>query len=176
MANVLILACVLSMDTLIVSIALGTFGLGRSAKRNLVLLFSSCDSVALLAGWFIGAFWLRDAGALFGRFEGAALCLCAALLVALGWSARGTVQWQRSVKLFYCLPFLLSLDNFATGFSLDIRNFPLSLLVVTGGLASGSMSIFGLRIGSFVRRHSPIPAARLASAGLLRIPTVMSLQ
>jgi putative Mn2+ efflux pump MntP len=176
MAKVLMLACVLSVDTLIVSIALGTLGLGRSAKRNLVLLFSLCDSVASVAGWFVGEFWLRDAGALFGRLEGAALGLYAALVIALGWSTRATLQGQRSAKLFYALPLLLSLDNFATGFSLDVRNIALSLLVVTVGLASGLMSILGLQIGSVVRRHSTIRTVSLASAGLMCILAAMSMR
>lgn len=175
MLKALMLACVLSMDTLIVSITLGTLGLSRPVKRNLVLLFSFCDGVASLAAWFVGAFWLRDFDAVFGRLEVAALCLYAALVIALGWSARGTGLWQRSARLFYGLPFLLSLDNLATGFSFDKRNIPLSLFVVTVGLASGSMSILGLRIGSVVRKYSSIPIARLAAAGPLRILATMSL-
>ena len=47
MAKLLFLAFALSLDTFLVSIALGTTGLGRTAKRNLVLLFAFCEGAVL---------------------------------------------------------------------------------------------------------------------------------
>jgi putative Mn2+ efflux pump MntP len=177
MLKALMLACVLSMDTLIVSIVLSTLGLARPVKRNLVLLFSFCDGAASLAAWFVRAFWLRDFDPVFGRLEMVALCLYAALVIALGWSKRDAILlWQPSGRLFYGLPFLLSLDNLVTGLSFDNRNIPLSLFVVSIGLVSGLMSILGLWIGSVVRRYSSIPVARCAAAGPLRILAAMSLR
>ena len=64
MAKLLFLAFVLSLDTLLVSIALGTTGLGRATKRNLVLLFAFCDGAASLAGGVLAAPWLKDVGIL----------------------------------------------------------------------------------------------------------------
>ena len=79
MAKLLFLAFALSLDTFIVSIAIGTTGLGRAAKRNLVLLFAFCDGAASLAGGVLAVRWLKDVGVLFASVEVSVLCLNAIL-------------------------------------------------------------------------------------------------
>ena len=94
MAKLLFLAFALSLDTFIVSIAIGTTGLGRAAKRNLVLLFAFCDGAASLAGGVLAVRWLKDVGVLFASVEASVLCLNAILIIALGWRARAAVGWR----------------------------------------------------------------------------------
>lgn len=176
MAKLLALAFALNLDTFLGSVALGTLGLGQSAKRNLILLFSFCDGVASLAGSLLAVRFLRDDHFWFARFQASALCLYALLIVAFGWYARTTRQRHRNANLFYALPFLLCLDNLATGLSLSLPGMPASVFAVIVGIASLLMALAGLKAGSMVRRHSPIRLVTLAGAALLCLVAVMSLR
>jgi putative Mn2+ efflux pump MntP len=175
MAKLLFLAFVLSLDTLLVSIALGTTGLGRATKRNLVLLFAFCDGAASLAGGVLAAPWLKDVGILFARVEASVLCLYAILIIALGWYARAAAKPRRDANWLYALPLVLCLDNFMSGLSFN-ASVPLLILAAIVGVSSALMSLVGLQIGSMVRTHLPIRVATFAGAGLLCLVAAMALR
>jgi manganese efflux pump family protein len=175
MAKLLFLAFALSLDTFIVSIAIGTTGLGRAAKRNLVLLFAFCDGAASLAGGVLAVRWLKDVGVLFARVEASVLCLNAILIIALGWRARAAAKPPRDANWLYALPFVLCLDNFVSGLSLNVTSVPLLVLAAIVGVTSALMSLVGLQIGSMVRTHLPIRVVTLAGAGLLCLVAAMAL-
>jgi manganese efflux pump family protein len=176
MAKLLFLAFALSLDTFIVSIALGTMGLGRAAKRNLVLLFAFCDGAASLAGRLLAAGWLKDVGVLFARVEASVLCLYAILIVALGWYARAAAKPPRDANWLYALPFVLCLDNFMSGLSFNATSVPLLVLAAIVGVTSALMSLVGLQIGSMVGTHLPIRVLTCAGAGLLCLVAAMALR
>ena len=175
MAKLLALPFALSLDSLIVSISLGTLGLGRTTKRNLVFLFALCDGIASLAGSMLAGRWLAGFSVLFRTFEVSALSLYALLIVALGSYARSAVRRQRGLNWFYVFPFALCLDNFVTGLSYNSGKVPISLLAVVVGIAGALMSLAGLRVGSMLREHLPIRVATLAGAGLLGLVAAMAL-
>ena len=176
MAKLLFLAFALSLDTFLVSIALGTTGLGRAAKRNLVLLFAFCDGAASLAGGVLAAPWLRDLGVLFARVEASVLYLYAILIIALGWYVRAAAKPPRNANWLYALPFVLCLDNFMSGLSFNATSVPLLVLAAIVGVSSALMSLVGLQIGSMVRTHLPIRVVTLAGAGLLGLVAAMALR
>lgn len=175
MAKLLFLAFVLSLDTLLVSIALGTTGLGRATKRNLVLLFAFCDGAASLAGGVLAAPWLKDVGILFASVEASVLCLYAILIIALGWYTRAAAKPPRDANWLYALPLVLCLDNFMSGLSFN-ASVPLLILAAIVGVSSALMSLVGLQIGSMVRTHLPMRVATFAGAGLLCLVAAMALR
>jgi putative Mn2+ efflux pump MntP len=175
MAKLLFLAFALSLDSFIVSIAFGTMGLGRAAKRNLVLLFAFCDGAASLAGGALAAPWLKDAGVLFARIEASALCLYAILIIALGWYARAAKP-PRGANWLYALPFILGLDNFMSGLSFTATSAPFLALAAIVGVSSALLSLVGLQMGSMVRTHLPIRVVTFAGAGLLCLVAAMALR
>jgi manganese efflux pump family protein len=173
MANAVTFALFLSLDTFLVSLALGTLNIGRSNERRLAALFSLCDGFASLIGHVAGGVFLSEMG-LFGKLGSWVLCGYAGLVFFLGWRVRGTTRLQRGVGLFYALPFMLSLDNLVAGVSLrglDV-SFGLSILLV--GSVSGLMSLLGLRLGSYAGHHSPVPRLALATAGLVTMAAVIA--
>jgi len=174
MAKLLALALALSLDGFLVSMALGTLGLARSARRNLVLLFAFCDGVASLVGSLLAVRFLRDDNLWFGRLEASTLCLYALLIIAFGWYARSTRHGCGNTDLFYVLPFLLCLDNLATGLSLSPPGVPTSVFAVIVAFASALMAFVGLQMGSMVRRHLPIRTVPLAAVALLCLVVAMS--
>ncbi len=176
MAKLLFLAFALSLDTFLVSIALGTTGLGRAAKRNLVLLFAFCDGVASLAGSVLAAPWLKDVGVLLARIEASVSCLYAILIIALGWYARAAAKPPRNANWLYALPSALCLDNFMSGLSFNAASVPLLVLAAIVGASSALLSLVGLQIGSMVRTHLPIRVVTLAGAGLLCFVAAMALR
>ena len=176
MAKLLFLAFALSLDTFLVSLALGTTGLGRAAKRNLVLLFAFCDGAASLAGGVLAAPWLKDAGVLFARVEASVLYLYAILIIALGWYARAAAKPPRDANWLYALPFVLCLDNFMRGLSFNATSPPLLVLAAIVGVSSALMSLVGLQIGSTVRAHLPIRVVTFAGAGLLCLVAATALR
>ena len=176
MTKLLFLAFALSLDTFLASIALGTTGLGRAAKRNLVLLFALCDGAASLAGGVLAAPWLKDVGVLFARVEASALYLYAILIIALGWYARAAAKPPRDVNWLYALPLVLCLDNFGSGLSFNATSVPLLLLAPIVGVSSALMSLVGLQIGSMVRRHLPIRVVTFAGVGLLCLVAALALR
>jgi manganese efflux pump family protein len=176
MTRLLFFAFALSLDTFIVSIALGTMGLGRAAKRNLVLLFAFCDGAASLVASVLAARWLKDVGVLSARVEASALCLYAILIIALGWYAPAAAKPPRDANWLYALPFVLCLDNFMSGLSLNTTSVTLLVLAAIVGVSSALMSLVGLQIGSMVRTHLPIRVVTLAGAGLLCLVAAMALR
>jgi putative Mn2+ efflux pump MntP len=176
MAKLLFLAFALSLDTFIVSIALGTMGLGRAAKRNLVLLFALCDGAASLAGGAFAAPWLKDVGVLFARVEASVLCLYAILIIALGWFARVAAKPPRDANWLYALPFVLGLDNFMSGLSFNATSVPFLALAAIVGVSSALLSLVGLQMGFMVRTLLPIRVVTFAGAGLLCLVAALALR
>jgi putative Mn2+ efflux pump MntP len=176
MAKLFALALALSFDSFLASVALGTLGLGRLTKRNLVLLFALCDGFASLAGCMLAMRFLRDDGLWFGKFQALALCSYLLLIITFARYPRIIRLNHRSANLFYALPFLLCLDNLAMGLSLSVPGVPLSVFAAIVGLTSALMAWLGLQVGSLTRRLLPIRAVTLAGVGLLCFAAALALR
>jgi len=172
MANALTRALLLSLDTFLVSMALGTLRLGRSRERRLAALFSLCDGLASVVGYLIAGVLLSEAD-WFGKLGVWSLCFYAGLIVFLGCSARGAMRFQNGAKFLYILPVILSLDNLVAGISLGGPGVSLGLSFFGVAAASGLMSFVGLRGGSYIGAHSRVPRVALASLGLVTAATVI---
>src|SRR5690242_7116832 len=96
-------ASLLSLDGLVVCLALGPLGPG--ATRRLPLAFALCDGLASLAGPALG---LPDAVAWAHGLAPAAVATYGLLVLALAARIRSA---DRANDLVYLLPVLLSLDN-----------------------------------------------------------------
>ena len=162
MTKLVMLALVLSFDTLLASISLGTLGLERSMKRNLVFLFALCDGVASLAGSVLstrvlggGSFWPA-------ALQGITVSFYLLLIVAFAVYEPAIRRNHRGFALFYALPVVLCLDNLTSGLSQSLTGIDLSVAAVTVGVVSGLMACAGLLIGSEVRRLLPVRAAIIA--------------
>ena len=167
MAKLLAFALALSFDSFLVSIALGTLELGRSTRRNLVLLFALCDGLASLAGVILSERFAGTERLCFGKFQPFVLSLYLLVIFAIARYAPILRLNHRSTFILYVLPFLLSLDNFVAGTSLNLPAVPLPLFTLIVGLASALAAGFGLRFGLLARRHLPIRTLQFARAGLL---------
>ena len=176
MAKLFVLAFALSLDSFIVSIALGMLSLGRTAKRTLVLLFALCDAAASLSASVVTARWLKDTSFPLGKTEASALCFYALLIITLAWSSRAAVPSPRYANWFYALPFVLCLDNFVSGLSFSLHGVSPWILFAVVGMASAWMALVGLQIGSMIRTRLPIRAVALAEAGLLCLLAVLVLR
>jgi putative Mn2+ efflux pump MntP len=176
MAKLVALTLALSFDSFLVSIALGTLGPGRWARRNLVLLFASCDGFASLAGCMFSVRFLGNDSLRFEKFQVFALCSYLLLIIAFARYPRSIRLNPRSANLFYALPFLLCLDNLTTALSLGLPGIPLPVYAVIVGLASALAAWLGLQVGSVARRHLPIRALPLAGVGLLCFVAALALR
>jgi putative Mn2+ efflux pump MntP len=176
MAKLLALALALGFDSLLGSVALGTLGLGRSARRNLVLLFALCDGFASLAGCVLSVRFLGNDSLWLGKLQAFAMCLYLLLIIVFAQYARVIRLNHGSANLFYALPFLLCLDNLAAGLSLSLPGVPPAVFAAIVGLASALMASLGLQVGSVACRDLPIRAATLAGVGLLCFVAALSLR
>jgi putative Mn2+ efflux pump MntP len=162
------LALLLSLDSFVVCIALGTFVSGRATRRRLVLAFGGCDALATLAGAAHGPLatigWMGNAGpALLGVYG-------IAVLLA-GWWGRAVAGDRR---VLFALPVLLSLDNLVVGAG-STAGIATALWSAMAGLASGTMALAGLMLGEALTRRLRIPAWTLAGTSLLAAAAVLVL-
>jgi len=167
MVKLLAFALALSFDSFVVSIALGMLELARSTRRNLVVLFALCDGLASLAGFILSERFVGTERLWFGKFQPFVLCLCLLVIFAMARYAPIVRLNHRSTNILYVLPFLLSLDNFVAGISLNQPAVALPVFPLILGLASAPAAWFGLQFGLLARRHLPIRALQFARANLL---------
>src|SRR5215467_12516945 len=73
MAKLLALALALGFDSFLVCTALGTLDIGRTARRNLILLFALCDGIASLMGGIFSARFVGVANLWMGQLQVVAL-------------------------------------------------------------------------------------------------------
>jgi len=165
MLQVLLLASMLSIDSLIASMALGMLGLRRLSVAIVVVLFGACDVAATLAGGLASSFLVNES-VVATKFEAVTLLLYAAILARIWYILRAKSGTPR-IQWFYLLPVLLSADNFFLGVSRDVRSVPTWLWLTSLGLISASMSVLGFRIGSGMRARSSAAVLNTSCVGLL---------
>ena len=162
MAELLALACLLALDTLRVTVALGAAGAPRSLDRRLAGSFAVFEAAAPVVGFAAGATVAATATAV-------AAVTAPVVLVAYGVSvllAPGRTNATTTRRLVLVLPLSLSLDNMLAGAALGMLGVSIVAAAPLLGVVSGATALLGLRIGriastSFGRRAEVVAAVAL---------------
>jgi putative Mn2+ efflux pump MntP len=150
----------LSLDSLVVSLALGPLLRPPSAYVRLALAFGACDALAYLIGgslgWHIGGEWVRQASVLL------VFCYGLYVLAVAVLSLPRVVQWP-----VWILPILMSLDNLVFGVTNTSLRPELMQYAFLLGIVSGGMALMGIVIGRVISRWLRCSTEQLAGVGLL---------
>jgi len=145
MMALLLSGMLLSLDSLVVSLALSPLIRSQSLRWRWAALFGLCDCLAVMIGFaFGGGAW----GVSFTHRAVPFFVLCCGIycLVAAGWN-----HLRADPRLVFALPVLMSFDNLAYGDGTDPLTSGVAARAVFLGLASFSASILGLLLGGVVR-------------------------
>jgi putative Mn2+ efflux pump MntP len=148
MISLVVAALLLSIDSILVSFALGACRIERQQKDRLAVAFGICDGAASLFGLLLGVS-LSSTLALFGHWGGPALLgASAVIMLVLARLGRPMADSgsRRGIQILYLLPLVMSLDNLAASFALVHAGSPLACAIVIGSV-SGLGSICGFRAG-----------------------------
>jgi putative Mn2+ efflux pump MntP len=150
-------AVLLSLDSLVVALALSPLLRSAAQRWRWAALFGLCDGLGVMMGFAFG-----EAG------WGAALAHRAVPFIALSCGVYCLVaacwnKFRADPRLALALPVLMSLDNFAYGVGLDSLAGEALGRAVIMGLASFSLALVGLVLGGAIR--FPGLRAREWSAG-----------
>jgi len=133
-------AGLLSLDSLVVSVALSPLLRSPRQRWFLAALFGLCDGLAVV----LGVAWrFRLAPVIAPIF---ALVFGAYFLAPLFWN-----KFRADLRLVFILPLLLSLDNFAYGIESREIYGPVAVHAVVLGLVSFALAALGLFAGSHLR-------------------------
>jgi putative Mn2+ efflux pump MntP len=137
-------AVLLSLDSLVVSLALSPLVQCQAQRWRWATWFGLCDGIAVMIGSTMGgAGW----GAPFAHRAVPVFVLCCGLycLVAAFWN-----KFRADPRLALALPVLMSFDNFAYGAGIDPQTSGIAARAVFFGLASFSLAMLGLLLGGIV--------------------------
>jgi len=148
-------ALLLSIDSVLVSFALGASRVERRHKDRLAVAFGLFDGAASLIGLLLGMS-LASKLALFGHWAGPALlgayALVMLVLARLGRTMAGS-ESRRGIQMLYLFPILMSLDNLTASFALLHAGSPVACAAVIGSV-SGLGSLCGFRAGELTLKTS----------------------
>jgi putative Mn2+ efflux pump MntP len=165
----------LGLDSLRVSLGLGTARIVAARELRIALSFAVCDGLALVLGLALG----RSVGLLVGTWAGRlGPPVLAAYAFFVLWLGRGRAPGEETRMggwLVVGLPLSLSFDNLAVGASLG--GLRLSMLGVAAmvGCVSGLMALAGLVLGRTAIRALAV-RPELAGAALLLVASALSLR
>jgi putative Mn2+ efflux pump MntP len=138
----------LSVDSVLVSFALGSCRVERKQRDRLAVAFGVFDGAASLIGLLLGVSLASKLG-LFGHWAGPVLvgayALIMLVLARLGRTMADSGSRRRR-QMLYLFPILMSLDNLTASFALHHAGSPLACAAVIGAM-SGLGSIGGFRAG-----------------------------
>ena len=146
MINLICAALLLSIDSVLVSFALGACRIERQQRDRLAAAFGVFDGAASLIGLLLGVS-LASKLALFGHWAGPALVgAYAVIMLVLARLGRTMVDSgsRRGIQMLYVFPLVMSLDNLAASFALVHAGSPLACAAVIG-IVSGLGAICGFR-------------------------------
>ncbi|SPE55600.1 membrane hypothetical protein [Verrucomicrobia bacterium] len=138
-------AGLLSLDSLIVSLALSPLVRSQAQRWRWAALFGLCDGLAVVIGFGLGA--MGSGPPLAHRAVPLFILGCGIYcLVAAAWN-----KFRADPRLAVTLPILMSFDNFAYGMGIDPLASNLTAHALLLGLASFSLAMLGLSLGGLVR-------------------------
>jgi manganese efflux pump family protein len=145
MISPVISALLLSLDSFIATLAIGSVMKSWLTRVHLALWFGFWDGAATFTGaWFGSGEWGHKLSHWVVPL--AALLYGISFLLAATWK-----QFRPSPRLAFVLPFLMSFDNLAYGASVGPVTAQVVERAVVLGVASFSMAILGLLPGSLIR-------------------------
>jgi putative Mn2+ efflux pump MntP len=138
-------AVLLSLDSLVVSLALSPLIRSQAQRWRWAALFGFCDGFAVMIGFaFRGAGW--RASFAYRAVPLFVLCCSIYYLVAACWN-----KLRADPRMVFVLPVLMSLDNLAYGAGIDPLTSGIAARAAFLGLASFSLAMLGLLLGGIVR-------------------------
>jgi len=145
MMALLLGAGLLSLDSLVVSLAISPLIQARAQRWRWAALFGICDGLAVVIGFaFGGVGW--SAGFTHRAVPLFALSCGIYCLVAAGWN-----KFRADQRLAFVLPVLMSFDNLAYGAGVGPLTGGIAARAVVLGLASFSLAMLGLLLGGVIR-------------------------
>jgi putative Mn2+ efflux pump MntP len=151
MNSLLLPALMLSVDSLLVSFAIGPFVRSGARRTRMAILLGLCDALAVAVGALLGG----APGA--ANHAGPALLLAYAIcvLVAGRFASRVVEGWP-----IYVLPVAMSLDNLAYGASIRTSVEHVVWQATAFGLVSVALAFVGFAISARLDRALPASRAR----------------
>ncbi len=134
MISLIVAAVLLSIDSVVVSFALGTCRLERRPSHRLAAAFGVCDAAASLVALSVG-FSAAGQLAFFGQWGAPALLVVYAFVtLALSWLGQGMAQTgtRRGKALLYLIPIAMGFDNLAASSELPGAGALLASAIVIG--------------------------------------------
>ncbi|PSR22955.1 MAG: hypothetical protein C7B45_04865 [Sulfobacillus acidophilus] len=142
----------LGIDTLMVSISLGTAEPQRSTRIRLAVAFASAEALMPLIGIGLG----HELGRVFGRWS--SLAGAVALLGVGAWFVfwdRERESAEKPVALttwtIVVLALSISMDELAAGFSMGLLGIPIILTIILIGCEAFAFTLTGLVLGSWLK-------------------------
>jgi putative Mn2+ efflux pump MntP len=157
-----LIALMLSIDSLIVSFALGPFVPSGARRAKLAILLGVCDALAVAAGALLGrapGAWNHAGPALLFAY---AVCVLAA--GRLG--SRVVERWP-----IFLVPVVMSLDNLAYGVSIRSSVEQVIWHATAFGLVSVAMAFLGFAVSARLARA--LPASRDRALVLLAASCIL---
>jgi putative Mn2+ efflux pump MntP len=154
LGTVLLFGILSGADNLQACSAIGLLRIPRSRRHLLAVAFTSCETLAPVAGLALGHLLLRcagDAGAKIGPFMTLA-CGIAILVCAFRDELPSLVNERNFIV---GMPVALSFDNLLAGTGISSLHYPVAISALIVGLVSGSMSCIGLYLGAWTQRFLP---------------------
>jgi putative Mn2+ efflux pump MntP len=152
----------LSIDSFVVSFALGTCRVTRRQENRLAVAFGVCDGVAWLIGCWLQGILASKIGSVL-EWGGPAFVLMysiVVLLMARMGRSLSNLGSRRGQLMLFALPLVMSLDNLVAPISSAATGSPVAGAAVVG-LVSGLASLCGFRAGALA--STAIRRAREAS-------------
>jgi putative Mn2+ efflux pump MntP len=138
-------AGLLSLDSLIVSLALSPFIRSSDKRWQLALLFGFCDSLATVIGLILrGADWDWHLSSQISPLF--VFCFGVYFLLAFYWK-----KFRSNSNVIIFLPFLMSIDNLIYGIGGVSQSFNITAVIMISGFVSFFFSMLGFLIGRFIR-------------------------
>jgi putative Mn2+ efflux pump MntP len=149
--HLLLNSFLLSVDSLVVSLALGPLIVSPAQRCFLAALFGGCDGLAVLAGSLLGqSIWAGDVSQKIVPLCALAYGVCC--LVAAFWN-----KFRANSNLAFVLPVLMSFDNFAYGVGAGPLTANVAIHAAFFGLTSFSLALLGILLWSAI----PLPNVRI---------------
>jgi len=169
MITLLLLGFALSLDSLRVSVGLGTLKLSRLRQLQIVIAFGVCDAIAPLIGLLIGKSLLEFIGPWVEHLGPLLLCAYGIYVIYIARRYAGKEEGDTDRWMVLGLPLSLSLDNLVAGTSLGMIGFPILMSVAIIGAISASFSFVGLWLGRTAVKLLPIKLELIGGVVLICI-------
>ena len=174
MPALILLGLALGLDSLRVSIGLGTLKLSRVRRWQIAFAFGLCDAIAPLVGVAIGQSIVTTVGAWTEFLGPLVLGGYGLYIIYLAWRGGQLAQDDDHRWTLFGLPIVLSLDNLVAGIGLGLLGFPVLFSAFVLGAISGMMSLAGQHLGAVLIKILPARPQFIGGIILLLMAVVLA--